>query len=64
MTLEEFRKDITQGIPDVLPAPRPYDPDVNHAPRRKDILTPAQKELALANALRYFDPRHHAELAP
>ena len=52
MTLEEFRKDITQGIPDVLPAPRPYDPDVNHAPRRKDILTPAQKELALANALR------------
>ncbi|MDE5635031.1 MAG: urocanate hydratase, partial [Muribaculaceae bacterium] len=46
------------------PAPRPYDPEVNHAPRRKDILTPEEKRLALRNALRYFDPKHHAELAP
>ena len=63
MTLEEFRKDITAGIPAELPAPREYDPSVNHAPRRKDILTPEQKRLALKNALRYFEPRHHAELA-
>ncbi|MDO4319175.1 MAG: urocanate hydratase [Bacteroidales bacterium] len=64
MTLEQFRADIAGGIPDTLPAPREYDRSVNHAPRRKDILTPAEKELALRNALRYFDPRHHAELAP
>ncbi len=64
MTIQEFGQAIAAGIPDVLPAPRPYDPDVNHAPRRKDILTPDEKRLALRNALRYFDPKHHAELAP
>ena len=64
MTLEEFQKDIQGGIPNPLPAPRPYDPGVNHAPRRKDILTPEQKELALRNALRYFPAELHAELAP
>ena len=63
MTLEEFRQDIVNGIPAELPAPREYDPAVNHAPRRKDILTPEQKQLALKNALRYFEPRHHAVLA-
>lgn len=57
MTLEEFRQDIVNGIPAELPAPREYDPAVNHAPRRKDILTPEQKQLALKNALRYFEPR-------
>ena len=46
MTLEEFRQDIVNGIPAELPAPREYDPAVNHAPRRKDILTPEQKQLA------------------
>lgn len=64
MTTEEFRKDIAAGIPETLPAPKPYDTEVNHAPRRKDILTDAEKELALRNALRYFDPKHHAVLAP
>ena len=64
MTTQEFRQAIAAGIPDVLPAPRPYDLEVNHAPRRKDILTPDEKRLALRNALRYFDPKHHAELAP
>lgn len=64
MTLEEFRKDIAGGIPDVLPAPKAYDPTINHAPKRKDILTPEQKELALKNALRYFPQKHHAVLAP
>ena len=64
MTLQQFQKDIIEGIPQTLPAPKPYDTNTNHAPRRKDILTPAQKALALRNALRYFDPKFHAELAP
>ena len=63
MTLEEFQADIRAGIPDILPEPKPYDSSINHAPRRKDILTPAEKELALRNALRYFPAKHHALLA-
>lgn len=64
MTTEQFRNEIRAGIPDILPEPKPYDPDVNHAPRRKDILTDAEKELALRNALRYFPAKHHVTLAP
>ena len=64
MTSQEFRRAVAAGIPDRLPARRPYDTEVNHAPRRKDILTPEEKRLALRNALRYFNPVHHAELAP
>ena len=60
----DFRQTILAGIPEALPEPRPYDPSVNHAPRRKDILTKEEKKLAVRNALRYFDPRHHAVLAP
>ena len=63
MTLEEFQADIRAGIPDILPELKPYDTSINHAPRRKDILTPAEKELALRNALRYFPAKHHALLA-
>ena len=63
MTLAEFQADIRAGIPDRLPAAKPYDRQINHAPKRKDILTPAEKELALRNALRYFPARHHAVLA-
>ena len=51
MTREEFQNDIRAGIPDRLPAAKPYDKQINHAPKRKDILTPAEKELALRNAL-------------
>ena len=64
MTLSEFQDSIRAGIPETLPAPKPYDTTINHAPKRKDILTPEQKELALHNALRYFDPKHHETLAP
>ncbi|MBQ9138303.1 MAG: urocanate hydratase [Alistipes sp.] len=64
MTISEFQAQICAGIPDELPQPKPYDTTINHAPKRKDILTPEQKELALHNALRYFDPKHHAVLAP
>ncbi|MBO4754073.1 MAG: urocanate hydratase [Bacteroidales bacterium] len=64
MTLQEFQADIRAGIPDYLPEPQAYDPDINHAPKRKDILTPDQKRLALRNALRYFPKKFHAVLAP
>ncbi len=64
MTLEEFRADILLGIPDYLPEPQAYDPEINHAPKRKDILTPDEKKLALRNALRYFPKKFHDVLAP
>ena len=64
MTKEEFIADIRAGIPEGLPALQPYDTEINHAPKRKDILTPEQKKLALRNALRYFPKRLHAALAP
>ena len=63
MTHEEFIRDIRQGIPDTLPVVRDYDPNVNHAPKRKDILTPDEKRLALRNALRYFPKHLHKVLA-
>ncbi len=59
----EFQRQILAGIPDNLPSPRPYDSSVNHAPRRKDILSPSEKKMAIRNALRYFHPRHHEILA-
>lgn len=64
MTKEEFIADIRAGIPDYLPEPQAYDKEINHAPKRKDILTPEQKKLALRNALRYFPKKLHATLAP
>ena len=59
----DFKEAILQGIPAELPAPRDYDPEVNHAPKRKDMLTLEEKRLALRNALRYFPSRHHEILA-
>lgn len=59
-----FKKQILEGIPRELPEPKKYDPDVNHAPRRKDILNKEEKKLALRNALRYFDPKDHKTLLP
>ena len=57
-----FAKQILEGIPEVLPPIKPYDKAINHAPKRKDILTSEEKKLALQNALRYFDKKHHVEL--
>ena len=62
--MNDFQKEILAGIPAQLPEVKPYDPDINHAPKRKDILTKEQKRLAVRNALRYFDPKFHAVLAP
>ncbi|NMH26721.1 urocanate hydratase [Flavobacterium silvaticum] len=58
-----FQEQISVGIPAELPASKPYDTSVNHAPKRKQILSPDEKKLAIKNALRYFEPRHHKELA-
>lgn len=59
-----FQEQIKQGIPSVLPPKKPYNPNVSHAPKRKEILTEEEKKLALKNALRYFEPKFHAELIP
>ena len=64
MTKEEFIADIRGGIPEELPELQAYDTKINHAPKRKDILTPEQKKLALRNALRYFPKHLHSALAP
>jgi urocanate hydratase len=58
-----FKEQIAEGIPTYLPATKEYSKEVSHAPKRKDILTKEQKRLALRNALRYFDPKFHNELA-
>ena len=62
--MNDFQKEILAGIPDQLPEVKEYDKNINHAPKRKDILTKEQKRLALKNALRYFPERLHAQLAP
>ncbi|ATL75909.1 urocanate hydratase [Chryseobacterium piperi] len=59
-----FQEQIQQGIPNQLPQPKPYETNINHAPKRKEILGEEEKKLALKNALRYFDPKFHAELLP
>lgn len=59
-----FQEKIQQGIPDQLPQPKPYETNINHAPKRKEILGEEEKKLALKNALRYFDPKFHVELIP
>ncbi len=61
--MNAFQEEILQGIPAELPEVKPYDPEINHAPKRKDILSQKEKVLALKNALRYFPERHHAVLA-
>lgn len=63
--VKAFQEAILAGIPqDKLPEPKPYDPEVNHAPKRKDILNKEEKALALENALRYFPAKFHETLAP
>jgi urocanate hydratase len=64
MTLQEFQNDIRQAIPTVLPPKKEYETNINHAPKRKEILSIDEKKLAIRNALRYFPSSFHAELAP
>ena len=64
MKLSDFQKTILQGIPDEMPKAQEYSHEINHAPVRKDILSNNEKKLALKNALRYFNKKHHKVLAP
>ena len=64
MNIQAFQNAIRQGIPNELPELKPYDTSVSHAPNRAMTLTQNEKKLALKNALRYFDKKHHAILAP
>ena len=61
--MNKFHEDILSGIPAILPEPKAYDTTVNHAPKRKEILSPEEKVLAIKNALRYFPAEHHETLA-
>ena len=61
---DAFRQQIEAGIPDTLPEMPPDEPGVSHAPPRRQVLTAAERRLALRNALRYFPDKHHAALAP
>lgn len=63
MSTSEFRKLVAEGIPSELPEVKPYDPNINHAPKRKDILSVHEKKLAVSNALRYFPQKFHSVLA-
>lgn len=63
MTQQAFRNDILQGIPVSIPAKKEYETSINHAPKRKEILSTDEKKLAIRNALRYFPKEQHAELA-
>ncbi|MFC2107131.1 urocanate hydratase [Bacteroidota bacterium] len=62
--MNEFKQAIIDGIPSILPKPKPRNEALSHAPKRKEILSKAEKKLALKNALRYFDPKYHKDLAP
>ncbi|MBR1656820.1 MAG: urocanate hydratase [Prevotella sp.] len=64
MTNDDFKREIMLGIPAELPEPKAYDTNINHAPKRKEILNEDEKRLALRNALRYFPKHLHAQLAP
>jgi len=54
-----FQQEITQGIPDILPPIKKKESSINHTPKRKEILSQNEKKLAISNALRYFDEKHH-----
>ena len=64
ITKEQFKLLVAEGIPSALPELQPHDPNTNHAPKRKDILSTEEKKLAIRNALRYFPKELHAALAP
>jgi Urocanate hydratase len=61
--MDNFKDTVCEGIPSVIPQPKAYDKSINHAPKRKEILTKQEKVLAIKNALRYFPVYQHKELA-
>jgi len=64
MDLNKFHYQITEGVPNEIPNKPIQEDGINHAPKRKEILTEEEKKLAIRNALRYFPKEHHSELAP
>lgn len=62
--MSEFKQAVLRGIPEILPAKKELNPNISHAPKRKDILNKEEKRLAIRNALRYFPEHMHATLAP
>ena len=62
--MKDFKEAILRGIPSQLPAKKEINPNISHAPNRKDILTKKEKKLAIRNALRYFSEDMHDTLAP
>ena len=63
MMTPDLKRLIAEGIPSDLPELKPFDQNLNHAPKRKDILNSAEKHLAIKNALRYFPEKFHSVLA-
>ena len=63
MVLTAFKEEILEGIPSQLPAKKEYELDINHAPKRKKVLSEEERKLAIVNALRYFHPKDHAVLS-
>ena len=61
--MTDFKKAITNGIPNEIPNKRELNPNISHAPKRKDLLTTEEKKLAVKNALRYFPKKMHQQLA-
>ena len=62
MKSSDFKRLVSEGIPGELPQPKPYDQNLNHAPKRKDTLDISEKKLAIKNALRYFPKKFHTVL--
>lgn len=38
-----FKEQILEGIPNELPQVKPFNPEINHAPKRKEILSDEEK---------------------
>lgn len=64
MDTQSFKDAILEGIPSYIPEKKLPDPDLSHAPLRRQVLSKAEKKLALRNALRYFPSELHSQLAP
>ena len=64
MKTANFKTDLQENFQNLVPEKKPFNPAINHAPRRKDILNRSEKKMALQNALRYFSPELHDRLAP
>lgn len=58
--MKTFQEEILEGIPNYIPELPDFDESINRAPKRRDVLSPKEKVLAIKNALRYFPPETHS----